>query len=125
MRLEGRRESENVEDRRGMGTGTKVLGGGIGGLIIIGLITLLMGGDLGGLLQGFQNAPVEQGQFSEEEEQLATFSKQVVASTEDIWAQIFKEYGIGQYPAPTLVLYTGSTQTACGQGTAAVGPFYC
>ena len=130
MRLEGRRESENVEDRRGMSTGTKVLGGGIGTLIIGVIITLLMGGNIGDVLQnagniGLQNEPVEQGQFSAEEQELAKFSSQVIASTEDIWAQIFKEYGIGQYPAPTLVLYTGATQTACGQGQAAMGPFYC
>ena len=128
MRLEGRRESENVEDRRGMSTGTK-FGMGIGGLIIAGLLTLLMGGDLSDVLQqagglGMQTG-TEQTEFSPEEEELATFSKQVMASTEDIWAQIFKEYGIGQYPAPTLVLYTGATQTACGQGQAAMGPFYC
>lgn len=130
MRLEGRRESSNVEDRRRMGTGTKIGLGGIGGLIIAGLITLLMGGNIGDVLQqaggmGLQNETVQQGEFSEEEQELATFASQVIASTEDVWSQIFKEYGIGQYPAPTLVLYTGVTQTACGQGQAAVGPFYC
>ena len=129
MRLEGRRESENVEDRRGMGTGTKLGLGGIGGLIIAGLITLLMGGNIGDVLQQAGGMAIEapggQTEFSEEEQELATFAKQVVASTEDIWSQIFKEYGIGQYPAPTLVLYTGTTSTACGQGNAAVGPFYC
>ena len=129
MRLEGRRESENVEDRRGMGTGSAV-GLGLGGLIVTVILTLLMGGNIGDVLQnaggmGLQNEPVEQGQFSAEEEELATFAKQVMGSTEDIWTQIFKEYGIGQYPAPTLVLYTGATQTACGQGQAAMGPFYC
>ena len=129
MRLDGRRESENVEDRRGMGTGTKVGLGGLGGLIIFGLITLLMGGNIGDVLQqagglGMQ-AGGEQHEITQEEEDLAKFSRQVIASTEDIWSQIFKEYGIGQYPAPKLVLYTGSTPTACGQGQAAVGPFYC
>ncbi len=129
MRLDGRRESENVEDRRGMGTGAKIGLGGLGGLIIAGLITLLMGGNIGDVLQqaggmGMQ-AGSEQTEFSPEEEELATFSRQVMGSTEDIWARIFQQYGIGQYPAPTLVLYTGSTQTACGQGQAAMGPFYC
>lgn len=130
MRLEGRRESTNVEDRRGMGTGTKVGLGGLGGLIIAGLITLLMGGNIGDVLQnagsiGVQNGAGQEQEFSPEEQELATFSKQVIASTEDIWSQIFQQYGIGEYPAPTLVLYTGSTSTACGQGNAAVGPFYC
>ena len=127
MRLEGRRESENVEDRRGMGTGTKIGLGGIGGLIIAGLLTLLMGGNLGDLLGlGMQQAGNdEQVEYTQEEQELAKFSKQVIASTEDIWSQIFKEYGIGEYPAPTLVLYRGGTQTACGQGQASMGPFYC
>ena len=129
MRLDGRRESENVEDRRGMGTGTKIGLGGIGGLIIAGLITLLMGGDIGDVLQQAGGMAMQnqggQTEFTQEEEELATFSKQVMASTEDVWSQIFKEYGIGQYPPPTLVLSTGTTSTACGQGQAAVGPFYC
>jgi len=130
MRLEGRRESTNVEDRRGMGTGTKVGLGGLGGLIIAGLITLLMGGNIGDVLQnagsiGVQNGAGQEQEFSPEEQELATFSKQVIASTEDIWSQIFQQYGIGEYPPPTLVLYTGSTSTACGQGSAAMGPFYC
>ena len=96
MRLEGRRESENVEDRRGMGTGAKIGLGGIGGLIIAGLITLLMGGNIGDVLQqaGGMGMQTEGGQteFTPEEEELATFSRQVMASTEDIWAQIFKEH---------------------------------
>ena len=129
MRLDGRHESENVEDRRGMGTGTKVGLGGLGGLIIFGLITLLMGGNIGDVLQQAGGLGMDAGggqhEITQEEEDLAKFSRQVIASTEDIWSQIFKEYGIGQYPAPKLVLYTGSTSTACGQGQAAVGPFYC
>lgn len=130
MRLEGRRESENVEDRRGMGTGTRIGLGGLGGLIIAGLITLLMGGNIGDVLQqaggmGLQNEAVEQGEFSEEEQQLASFAKIIEASTEDVWSQIFRENGLGEYDPPTLVLYSGTTNTACGQGNAAVGPFYC
>ncbi|MBR5673472.1 MAG: zinc metallopeptidase [Muribaculaceae bacterium] len=127
MRLEGRRESENVEDRRGMSTGTKVGLGGIGGLIIAGLITLLMGGNITDVLQmGMQEGgSVAPQEMTQEEQELDKFSRQVMASTEDIWSQIFKEYGIGEYPAPTLVLYRGGTQTACGQGQAAMGPFYC
>ena len=129
MRLDGRRESENVEDRRGMGTGTKVGLGGIGGLIIAGLITLLMGGNIGDVLQQAGGMAIQneggQTEFTQEEQELATFAKQVFASTEDIWGDIFKRELGKQYPSPTLVLYTGSTQTACGQGQAAMGPFYC
>ncbi len=132
MRLEGRRESTNVEDRRGggMGTGSKIGLGGCGGGILAIIITLLMGGDITNILPQIANSGlgtevVEPGTYSEEEEQLATFAKQVTASTEDAWAQIFRENGLGEYNAPTLVLYTGQTQSACGTGTAAMGPFYC
>jgi hypothetical protein len=129
MRLEGRRESENVEDRRSMSTGTKIGLGGIGGLIIAGLITLLMGGDIGDVLQQAGGMAMQneggQTEFTQEEQELALFSSQVIASTEDIWGAIFKQELGKQYPAPKLVLYTGSTQTACGQGQAAMGPFYC
>ncbi|MBR5725534.1 MAG: neutral zinc metallopeptidase [Muribaculaceae bacterium] len=130
MRLEGRRESENVEDRRGMGTGTKIGLGGIGGLIIMGLITLLMGGNIGDVLEnasgmGIQNEATTQTDFTEEEQQLAQFARIIEASTEDVWSQIFRENGLGQYEPPTLVLYSGTTSTACGQGSQAMGPFYC
>ena len=127
MRLEGRRESENVEDRRGMGTGTKIGIGGIGGLILAGLLYFLTGDPSAFQQVGGMGAQSEDGQieYTQEEQELAKFSRQVLASTEDIWSQIFKEYGIGEYPAPTLVLYRGGTQSACGQGQAAMGPFYC
>lgn len=132
MNLEGRRESSNVEDRRGMSSGTKMGVGGIGGLIIAGIITLLMGGNLGDVLQQAGNMNLgeqvqTQGEqnFSAEEQELAKFASVIEASTEDVWTQIFRENNLGQYQPPTLVLYTGSTQTACGQGSAAVGPFYC
>ena len=130
MRLEGRRESSNVEDRRGMGTSVKVGLGGLGGLIIAGLITLLMGGNIGDVLQqaggmAVQNEATTQTDFSEEEQQLAQFARIIEASTEDVWTQIFRENGLEEYEPPTLVLYSGTTSTACGQGSAAVGPFYC
>ena len=132
MNLEGRRESSNVEDRRGMSSGTKMGVGGIGGLIIAGIITLLMGGNLGDVLQQAGNMNLgeqvqTQGEqnFTAEEQELAKFASVIEASTEDVWTQIFRENNVGQYQPPTLVLYTGSTQTACGQGSAAMGPFYC
>ena len=111
-----------------MSTGTKVGLGGIGGLIIAGLITLLMGGNIGDVLgMAMQDGGEAEGQveYTQEEQQLDKFSRQIMASTEDVWTQIFREYGIGEYPAPTLVLYRGGTRTACGQGQAAMGPFYC
>ena len=136
MKLDGRRESSNVEDRRGMSGGTKA-GMGIGGIIIVALMAWLTGGnpleavmqqvaENGGLgsLTG-TNTEVNEGQreFTEEEQALAKFSTQILAGTEDVWSEIFKQNG-AQYQNPTMVLYTDGTQTACGQGSAAMGPFY-
>lgn len=130
MRLTGRRESNNVEDRRGLGGGTTV---GLGGIVIIAIITLLSGGNIGDVfnnvmqLQG--NQIVEQQangnhEFTQEEEELAKFSRQILAGTEDVWTQVFRDMG-REYTPPTLVLFTGSVQSACGGATASVGPFYC
>ena len=131
MKLDGRRESSNVEDRRRMSSGGKA-GLGIGGIAIVAIITLLMGGNLGDV---FQNV-VQQGGLggveqttdyepTAENEALATFSKQILASTEDVWSKYFTQNRLGTYKNPTLVLYTGTTSTACGAGQAAMGPFYC
>ena len=132
MRLDGRRESSNVEDRRGMGGGAKA-GLGIGGIIMVALFAWLSGGDpVAAVMQQVQqntfggNTEVTEGQpqFTEEEQQLATFSTQILAGTEDVWTEIFKQNG-AQYQVPKMVLYTGGVQTACGQGSAQMGPFYC
>ena len=131
MRLDGRRESSNVEDRRGMSGGT-VAGLGLGGIALVAIITFLMGGNLGDVIQNVQNAGgigsmSEQTSYepTAENEALATFSKQILASTEDVWSAYFRRNGIGEYRNPTLVLYSGATATACGTGQAAMGPFYC
>ena len=115
-----------------MSTGTKAGIGGIGGLIIAGLITLLMGGNLGDVLQNagamggmVGDGSTEQREFTQEEQELAAFSRKILAGTEDVWTQIFQENGWGEYKVPTMVLYTGSTSTGCGQGSAQMGPFYC
>ena len=130
MKLDGRRESTHVEDRRGLSGGGKA-GLGLGGIAIVAIITLLMGGDLGDVFRnvassgGMQSAAETSYEPTAENEALAKFSRQVLASTEDVWGNYFMDNGIGTYKAPTLVLYTGSTSTACGQGQAAMGPFYC
>lgn len=134
MRLDGRRESNNVEDRRGMSTGAKAGIGGIGGIIMIALFTLLSGGNLGdvignvvqqGALGSVQEEQVEgQRQFTAEEEELAKFSRQILAGTEDVWTEVFRKMG-RTYTPPTLVLFTSQVNSACGTASAAVGPFYC
>ncbi|HEY9551514.1 MAG TPA: neutral zinc metallopeptidase, partial [Prevotella sp.] len=131
MRLTGRRESNNVEDRRGMSGGTKAGIGGIGGLIIMALITYFMGGNpldvvqQAGGLSGLQEqtSPQAEHQFTAEEEELAKFSRQILAGTEDVWTEVFRSMG-RTYTPPTLVLFTDGVQSACGNATAAVGPFY-
>ncbi len=136
MNLDGRRESTNVEDRRGMSGGMKAgLGGGIMG-IVIALLAMFMGGgnmgdvlgNLGNMIQVEEQPTMREDgkvEFSEEEQELAKFSKQILGGTEDIWSQIFAQQGLGEYHNPKMVLYSGSTSTACGQGQAAMGPFYC
>lgn len=131
MRLDGRRESSNVDDRRGMSGGAKAgIGGGIG-IIVIALLTWIMGGNPLSVIQqsgGLSSLQTEQTQssheFTEQEQQLAKFSKQILASTEDVWTEVFKSMG-RTYKPPKMVLYTNSVQTSCGQGDASVGPFYC
>lgn len=133
MRLDGRRESSNVDDRRGMSSGAKA-GLGLGGIVMIALITFMSGGGLGDVIsnvgtqmaQQSQNVTTQDGQreFTQEEQELAKFSSQILAGTEDVWAEVFQKMG-RKYTPPKMVLYTNSVQTACGQGNAQVGPFYC
>ena len=129
MKLDGRRLSTNVNDRRGMSTG-KVAGGvGLGGLIIIGLITLLMVGNPADVLEqmgglgGTEIVSPTGRQATAEEEQLAVFSKQILAGTEDVWTEIFQQNG-RTYVPPKLVLYNDYVQTASGTASAQMGPFY-
>ena len=130
MKLDGRRESTHVEDRRRLSGGGKA-GIGLGGIAVIAIVTLLMGGNLGDVFKNVASSgalqPAVETSYepTAENEALAKFSRQILASTEDVWGNYFMDNGIGTYKAPTLVLYTGSTSTACGQGQAAMGPFYC
>ena len=130
MKMDGRRESGNVEDRRRL-SGGAATGLGLGGVLIVGIITLLMGGDLGDVVKNVgsmgETTQVTETtrEFTAEEEALAQFSRQILASTEDVWTAYFKAAKIGAYRTPTLVLYTDATATGCGTGQAAMGPFYC
>ena len=127
MNLKGRRQSTNVDDRRGKG-GKIALGGGIVGVIIAGLMVLLNGGDLGTAVQQAVNSTSssqsEKYTPTEKEKEFEVFAKQILASTEDVWTAEFKKLGL-TYKAPTLVLFHGSVQSGCGNATSAVGPFYC
>lgn len=130
MKLDGRRESTNVDDRRGGSTVAKAGGIGLGGIIIVGLITLLMGGDPTDVIQNVQNMGGMGTTYTTgytptaEEEELATFAKQILAGTEDVWTKIFEQNGL-TYTPPKLVLFSGSVQSGCGGATAQSGPFYC
>ncbi|HEX4899968.1 MAG TPA: neutral zinc metallopeptidase [Pyrinomonadaceae bacterium] len=127
MRWRGQRESENIEDRRGMSRGGIAIGGGLGSIVIL-IIALLLGADPRQLLE---QAPVDPGTATQtsrstnpEEEELRRFTSVVLASTEDVWTDIFRQAG-ANYRKPTLVLFTDQVSSACGQAGAAVGPFYC
>lgn len=132
MRLNGRRESKNVEDRRGKSGGMAGIGGlGIGAIIIAALVTWLMGGNPLDVLQQVDPSTLNiteqtdgNHEFTAEEQELAKFASQILAGTEDVWTEQFQKMG-RTYEPPKMVLYTGSTRTACGNGSAAMGPFYC
>ena len=125
MKMDGRRTSTNVEDRRGKGAA--VTAGGIGGLIIY-LIVSLMGGDGSAVMeqmsQGGSAATTEEYVPTAQEQEFELFASQVLASTEDVWTAVFKQYG-ATYRAPKMVLFKGSVQSGCGNATSATGPFYC
>lgn len=129
MRWKTGRRSTNVEDRRGMG-GRGIAGLGGGALILIALFALLTGTNPLELLEqagptgSMVDPSISRENFSEAERELAEFASVVLADTEDAWRVLFE--GMGEtYREPTLVLYSGAVQSACGFAQAAVGPFYC
>src|SRR5688572_18161357 len=128
MRWVGRRQSDNIEDRRGMRISRGgMVGGGIG-TIAIALLVIFLGGDPAAVLQGVGEGPVqttevpytESPKEGEWRQQIAV----VLAETEDAWNSVFADLG-GQYQEPTLVLFSGAVESACGVAESAVGPFYC
>ena len=127
MKLQGRRESKNVDDRRGRTA--KTAGIGIGGLIIAGIIALFMGGDPSSVLQQMASSNMQTTENTgyvptAEEQELAKFASQILAGTEDVWTAEFKKMG-RTYTPPKLVLFKGSVQSGCGGATSSTGPFYC
>ncbi len=140
MRWRNARRSANVEDRRGRGGGggfsfgggrggrRLTLGGGLGGLAIL-LLFVLMGGDPMALLQQMDSPAARistqsQSQVPPGNDESAQFVSAVLGETEDVWTKIFAERG-QRYSEPTLVLFNDYVRSACGTGSAAMGPFYC
>ena len=127
MKLEGRRESTNVEDRRGKKTVAAAGGLGIGG-IIIALIVMFMGGDPSSVTQQLQQGSsteyVQEQDYSEVDVELMTFCKRILAGTEDVWAKEFQKMG-RTYNPPKMVIFSDAVSSGCGNATSASGPFYC
>jgi hypothetical protein len=130
MKWIGRRQSDNVEDRRGMSSGGKtIVGGGIIGIII--LLVNLFGGEnaqmvtpiLEQMNQG-QSTPTEQRELTTKELEEQQFIKTLLADNEDVWGRIFQENNM-QFENPRLVLFSDRVETACGMASSASGPFYC
>ncbi len=129
MRMDGRRRSGNIQDRRGSGRKLGI-GGGIIGLIVIAAVTLFSGGGIGDVLSnimggGVQQYAIESYQPDAEDERLAVFASQVLAGTEDVWSEEFERMGWGEYKCPRMVLFSGAVSSGCGHATSQTGPFYC
>lgn len=129
MRWRMGRRSTNIEDRRGVRLPGRAAGGGIGILILI-VIAVLLGADPVKLLNDITYTEVdptssyESAPLSDEDRELADFVSVVLADTEDTWSELFVQYN-GRYREPTLVLFSGAVDSACGFAQSAVGPFYC
>ena len=132
MKCEGRRQSSNVDDRRGISSkGGLLAGGGIVGIIVV--LLQLFGGETGQQVAsvvnqvagGNQTQQTERVELTAEQKKIGEFTATVLADTEDVWEKVFAENRLGAYEKPTLVLFTASVNTGCGQASSSVGPFYC
>lgn len=133
MKWQGRRQSGNLDDRRGMsGKGKLAAGGGIIAVVVV--LLQMFGGDTGQvlapILEGVtQSQSVSEGgeqrELTEKEKELGAFMNAVIVDTEDIWSEIFRENNLGAYKEPTVVLFTDAVRSGCGTASAASGPFYC
>jgi uncharacterized protein len=129
MKWTGRRQSGNIEDRRGFSGGGLAVGGGIGGLIIYLLVNFVFGGDSSQLVNPAQEqretAPNGVTATKDaQEDQMAKFASVVLADNEDVWKKLFRERGMN-YAEPVMVLFRDRTSSACGSANSATGPFYC
>lgn len=131
MKLDGRRSSGNINDRRGISGRKLGVGGGIVGIIIVAAVTLLGGGNIGDVIGNLMGSGMGMGTTSQayeptaEDQRLADLASKVLAGTEDVWTREFRRQGWGEYECPKMVLYTGEISSACGHATSQVGPFYC
>ena len=132
MQWEGRRQSNNVEDRRGSGSGKKLIArGGILGIVI--LLLQYFGGETGQMIapvleqfnQTEQTQTTNTQELTAEQKKIGEFVATVLADTEDVWEKIFSQNGLGSYERPKLVLFTSTVSSGCGNATSATGPFYC
>ena len=132
MRWKGRRKSDNLKDRRGMGTKSKVIAGG-GVIGVIAVLLQIFGGETGQAIAPILNEvnnnhrsqQVTTRELTPEEQELGDFMATVLADTEDVWNQVFLENNLGNYEEPEMILFTDAVQTGCGNATSASGPFYC
>ncbi len=132
MKWQGRRQSGNLDDRRGMSKGKAAAGGGVIVVLIV-LALQFFAGET-----GQQHAPIveqlgnsqttqqtEQRELTAQEQEMGNFMGTVLADTEDVWNQIFRDNNIGDYAEPQMVLFTDAVSTGCGNASSASGPFYC
>ncbi|HLW32411.1 MAG TPA: neutral zinc metallopeptidase [Aequorivita sp.] len=132
MKWQGRRQSGNVDDRRGMSTKGKFAAGG-GIIAVVVLLLQFFGGETGQqlapIVEQIGNSQtvqqVSQRELTAKEKEMGGFVSTVLADTEDVWNQVFRENNIGKYKEPTMVLFTDAVSTACGNASSASGPFYC
>lgn len=132
MRWQGRQGSQNIEDRRGQKSSMRRIGGGIGiGTILLIIATIIFGGDPSEILSSVQQQGQTQQSTNEpyvqsaQEQELAGLVSVVLKETEDVWGEIFQEQLGRRYKPTVLVLFSGSSTSACGAAKAATGPFYC
>lgn len=128
MKWQGRRGSDNIEDRRGQGGGAMRVGGAGGlGLLAVVLVGYFFGVDLTPLLNGMEGGQTvqTQGELTEQDKQMGDFVSVTLADTEEVWAKIFQDQLGRTYTPATLVLFSQATQSSCGTASGATGPFYC
>ncbi len=133
MRWQGREKSQNVEDRRGRSGGARAAGGlGIGAIILVFIVSMVFDVDISGLLQGggagsqpYQQQSAPRAELGGPGDELAEFVSVTLKLTEDVWVPLFRNELGRNYRKPTLVLFEGAVQSACGHQSSAAGPFYC